>query len=297
MIEISASLVKTLRESTGVGMMDCKKALIETNGDIELAKEWLRKKGLSNASKKSDRITSEGVISIAMDDKRVSLIALNSETDFVAKNDKFIALADNIAKAALSRHEKTEIELQTALNNSKLPSGVLISDAIAENIATLGENIKLTRAAYLQLPNHGVVQFYIHNAVANSTTCGKIGVGIMIESDKEISDKSKVQTLAKQIGMHIAATKPESLDIDSLDKARVEKEISILTDQARASGKPENVIEKMIEGRVRKFYEEVILLEQSFVINPDKKVSEVIADLGKEIGCTLKLSGYLRFGF
>jgi len=302
MTEISASLVKSLRESTGVGMMDCKKALTETNGDIELAKEWLRKKGLSNASKKSDRVTSEGVISVAMNDNCVALIALNSETDFVAKNEKFIDLANDIAKEAInnnliSKSDVTEVDFQAALNDSKLPNGKVISDAIAESIATLGENIKLTRAGYLKVKDHGVVQFYIHNAIANSTSCGKIGVGIMIESDKEISDKSKVQALAKQIGMHIAATKPESLDISNLDKARVEKEIAILTEQARASGKPENVIEKMIEGRVRKFYEEVVLLEQSFVINPDKKVSEVVSDLGKEIGCTLKLSGYLRFGF
>lgn len=291
MTEISASLVKSLRDSTGVGMMDCKKALAETKGDLEAAKEWLRKKGLSNASKKSDRVTSEGVIASAMDEKNVVLIELNSETDFVAKNEKFVALADSIACEALS--SKSDV---ATLQNSKLSNGLSVVDAIAENIATLGENMRLARVGYLSVQNHGAVNFYIHNAVEKSSSCGKIGVAIAIESDKEISDKSKVQALAKQIGMHIAATKPESLDVESLDQAHVENEKRILTEQARASGKPENVIEKMIEGRIRKFYEEVVLLEQAFVINPDKKVSEVVSDLSKELGCQLKLSGYLRFG-
>jgi elongation factor Ts len=290
MTEINASLVKALRDSTGVGMMDCKKALTETNGDVEAAKEWLRKKGISNASKKSDRVTSEGVIAIAINDKGAAVVELNSETDFVAKNSKFIALADAIASEAL----KTNADVES-LQNAKLSDGVAVSDAIAENIATLGENMRLARVGYLSLPSHGVISFYVHNAIENSTSCGKIGVAVMIESDKEIGDKSKVQNLAKQIGMHIAATKPEALDVASLDQSHVEKEKSILTEQARASGKPENVIEKMIEGRLRKFYEEVVLLEQSFVINPDKKVSDVISDLGKELGCSLKLSGYLRF--
>lgn len=290
MKEISASLVKALRESTSVGMMDCKKALTETNGDIEAAKEWLRKKGLSNAFKKSDRATADGVIVAGLNSQTVVLAELNSETDFLAKNEKFIMLANEIAAEAL----KTQADVNVLLGH-KLPNGVMISDAIAENIATLGENIKLTRIKYLSLTGSGIVQYYIHNTVGGSATCGKIGVAVKIDSDKPISDSSKVESLAKQIGMHIAATNPESLDIASLDQNRIEKEKSILTEQAKASGKPDNVIEKMIEGRIRKFYEEVVLLEQAFVINPDKKVSEVILDLGKELGCNLKLSGYLRF--
>lgn len=290
MTEINASLVKALREATGVGMMDCKKALTETNGDIEAAKEWLRKKGLSNANKKSDRVTDDGVVAIAMNDSSVAMLVLSSETDFVAKNDKFIELANEIASVALAA-KCDENELLAR----QIGRGVTVSEAITENISTLGENIRLTKTGYLQLKNHGAVQFYIHNSVGGSSTCGKIGVGVMIESDKEISDMSQVQSLAKQIGMHIAATKPESLDIASLNSNNIEKEKQILTEQAKASGKPDAVIEKMIEGRMRKFYEEVVLLEQPFVMNPDKKISEVVTDLGKELGCNLKLSGYLRF--
>lgn len=280
MTEITAGLVKTLRESTGVGMMDCKKALSETNGDLEAAKELLRKKGLSNASKKSERSTADGIIAAAATTKAVALIELNSETDFVAKNEKFIALANDIANEALQSH----IDLESL--SSKF------ADTIVDNIATLGENIKLARVAYLNVKEHGAVNFYIHNPVSSS--CGKIGVAVALEADKPISIES-VQNLARQIGMHIAATRPEALDIASLDQSKVANEKRILTEQAQASGKPANVIEKMIEGRIQKFYEEVVLLEQSFVINPDKKVSEAVADLGKDLGCNLKLTGYLRF--
>lgn len=280
MTEITASLVKALREATGVAMMDCKKALTETAGDIEAAKEWLRKKGLSNASKKSDRTTADGVVAAALGEKSVALLELNSETDFVAKNEKFVALANTIANEALKSHLDIE-----ALNSK-------FEQSIVENIATLGENIKLARVAYLNIKGHGAVNFYIHNAISGN--CGKIGVAVAIESDKEVPTEP-IEALAKQIGMHIAATKPEALDIASLDQSKVENEKRILTEQAQGSGKPANVIEKMIEGRIRKFYEEVVLLEQSFVINPDKKVSEVVADLGKELGCNVKLTGYLRF--
>ncbi len=280
MTEISASLVKALRESTGVGMMDCKKALAENNGDVEAAKEWLKKKGLSNASKTSDRATADGIISATSTAKAVALVELNSETDFVAKNDKFIALASEIANEALKSH--TDVE---SLNAK-------FSEEIVENIATLGENIKLARVAYLNVKEHGAVNFYIHNAV--TSCCGKIGVAVALEADKSVPTE-QIQVLARQIGMHIAAAKPEALDVASLDQSKVENEKRVLTEQAQASGKPAGVIEKMIEGRIRKFYEEVVLLEQSFVINPDKKVTEVVADLGKELGCNLKLTGYLRF--
>ena len=280
MTEISASLVKALRESTGVGMMDCKKALAENNGDVEAAKEWLRKKGLSNANKKSDRATADGIIAAAATEKSVVLVELNSETDFVAKNDKFVALASDIANDAL----KSQAEVESL--NSKF------ADAIVENIATLGENIKLARVGYLNVKEHGAVNFYIHNAVSGS--CGKIGVAVALEADKAVP-ADKVQALARQIGMHIAAAKPEALDVAGLDQSKVENEKRILTEQAQASGKPAGVIEKMIEGRIAKFYQEVVLLEQSFVINPDQKVSQVVADLGKELGCNLQLTGYLRF--
>ena len=280
MTEITAGLVKILRESTGVGMMDCKKALSETNGDLEAAKELLRKKGLSNASKKSERATADGIIAAAATTKAVALIELNSETDFVAKNEKFVALASDIATEALKSH----IDLESLSGH--------FSETIVDSIATLGENIKLARVAYLNVKEHGAVNFYIHNAV--STSCGKIGVAVALEADKAVPIEP-VKALAKQIGMHIAAAKPEALDIGSLDQSKVANEKRILTEQAEASGKPANVIEKMIEGRIKKFYEEVVLLEQSFVINPDKKVAEAVIDLGKDLGCHLKLTGYLRF--
>ena len=280
MTEITAGLVKVLRESTGVGMMDCKKALSDTNGDLEAAKELLRKKGLSNASKKSERATADGIIAAAATTKAVALIELNSETDFVAKNEKFVALASDIATEALKSH----IDL-VSLNAQ-------FTETIVNSIATLGENIKLARVAYLNVQEHGAVNFYIHNAV--STSCGKIGVAVALEADKAVPTEP-LKALARQIGMHIAATKPEALDIGSLDQSKIANERRILTEQAEASGKPANVIEKMIEGRIKKFYEEVVLLEQSFVINPDKKVAEAVADLGKDLGCHLRLTGYLRF--
>lgn len=280
MTEITAGLVKVLRESTGVGMMDCKKALSETNGDLEAAKELLRKKGLSNASKKSERATADGIIAAAATTKAVALIELNSETDFVAKNEKFVSLATDIANEALKSH----IDLESLSAH--------FSETIVDSIATLGENIKLARVAYLNVKEHGAVNFYIHNAISGS--CGKIGVAVALEADKTVPAEP-VQALARQIGMHIAAAKPEALDVGSLDQSKVANEKRILTEQAQASGKPANVIEKMIEGRIKKFYEEVVLLEQSFVMNPDKKVSEVVSDLGKDLGCNLRLTGYLRF--
>lgn len=287
MSEISAALVKTLREATGVGIMECKAALSANNGDVELAKEWLRKKGLSSAGKKSDRVTSEGVIALSESNNSLALVELNSETDFVAKNEKFVQLAETIADEAVKNNYSIE-EFQSA----KLSNGTPLSDAISENIATLGENIKLSKIARISCKENGIVQFYVHNAL--SSKCGKIGVGIAIESDNKIEDQEAVKNLAKQICMHIAATKPESLDVNSLDPQKVQKEKDILSEQARASGKPENVIEKMIEGRMRKFYEEVVLLEQPFVMNPDKKVSAIVDELGKSLGCNLSISSFIR---
>ncbi len=287
MIEITAQLVKELRESTGVGMMDCKKALSETNGNFEEAKELLRKKGLSRANQKSDRNTSEGIIALAIKDKNLAMIELSCETDFVAKNEGFTLLGSNIAEKALEKKFKLdEVKLE------KFNSNQTLEEAITEKIAQLGENIKLSKLEYLHLEGEGLVDYYIHNSF--TPTAGKIAVGLVIKSDKTLSDKEKVSTLAKGIAMHIAAMKPEALTIEDLDPAKVQKEKNILTEEARASGKPEAVIEKMIEGRIRKFYQEVVLLEQSFVINPDKKVSEALADLSREIGCNLQLAQYIR---
>jgi len=287
MTEITAQLVKELRELTGVGMMDCKKALAETQGNFEEAKELLRKKGLSRASQKSDRTTSEGVIALASGDKNLVMIELSCETDFVAKSDQFTSSAESIAKKALEK----KLPLEELLSENIQPNQT-ITDAITEKIAQLGENIKLSKVEYLQLEGEGLVEYYLHNSF--TPTSGKIAVGLVIKSDKPLPNREKVSTLAKQIAMHIAAMKPEALSIAELDPTKVEKEKSLLTEQARSSGKPEAVIEKMIEGRIRKFYEEVVLLEQSFVVNPDKKVSEVLTDLSKELGCNLELVRYKR---
>lgn len=283
MTEITASLVQSLRIKTGVGMMDCKKALTEANGDLELACDLLRKKGLSKAHNKNDRVTYEGVIAFAINDHNVALVELQSETDFVAKNEKFVNLATEIADIAVKTLATTEL-----LTASILPNGKVISDAINENIMVLGENIRLGKVGYLSVKK-GIVQSYIHNAISNR--CGKIGVAIAIESDTDIIDKTALNELAKQISMHIAATNPESLNIESLDPIRIEKEKTICAEQAKASGKPEAVIEKMIEGRMRKFYDEVVLEEQPCIMVPDKKIK----DLVKELGGQLKIVGYLRF--
>ena len=281
MTQVNAALVKTLRELTGVGMMDCKKALSENNGDVELAKEWLRKQGLSKASKKSDRVTAEGVVAVSTSGNDLAVVVLNSETDFVAKNEKFVALAETIAAEAV----KTKVDVESLKSES-------VQSAISENIATLGENINLSKVAYLSCGDNGLVQFYVHNAL--SSNCGKIISAVAIESDKKVDDQEKLATVAKQICMHIAAARPESLDVASLDQNKVEKEKNILSEEARASGKPEAVIAKMIEGRMSKFYGEVVLLEQAFVVNPDQKVSQVISELGKTLGCELRVSSFLR---
>ncbi len=291
MNEINANLVKELRESTGAGMMNCKKALSESNGDIEKAKEWLRKQGLSSANKKMDRTTSEGVIAIASNANTATLIELNSETDFVAKNEKFISLANAIAEAGLA-NDSADIE---SLQDCKITgSNATVNDAIVESIATLGENIRLTRIGSVSIMN-GVIEYYIHNAIPGSTTCGKIGVVVAMETPSTVVDVAKLRTTAKQIAMHIAAAKPEALNVESLHPARLQKEKEILSETARQSGKPENVIEKMIEGRIRKFYEEVILMEQFFIMQPDQKISHVLEALSKDIGNEVKLSGYIRF--
>jgi elongation factor Ts len=287
MTEITAQLVKELRDITGAGMMDCKKALSETNGDCEAAKELLRKKGLSKASQKSDRATSEGVIAVASNDKTLLLLEASCETDFVAKSDQYTKMATDIARKALDKEQNLE-----ELKQEKLPSGQTVEEAISEQIAILGENIKLSRLEYLKLDGEGLVDHYLHNAITTNT--GKIAVGLVITSDKPLPNKEKVATLAKQIAMHIAAMKPEALTVAELDPVKVQKEKDFVTEQARASGKPEPVIEKMIEGRIRKFYEEVVLLQQAFVINPEKTVSQALEDLSKELTCNLQLVRYVR---
>ena len=282
MAEITAALVKELREKTGAGMMECKKALTESNGDLEGAIDYLRKKGLSVAAKKASRVASQGLVGVKSTGKKGAVIELNSETDFVAKNDEFQKMALNMVDAAL---ENGDLE---AVKAAQL-NGKSIADNLTDLIAKIGENMSLRRTAALSVEN-GVVASYIHNTAAPNL--GKIGVLVALESN---ADAAKLQEVAKQIAMHIAAAAPQALDIDSLDKAAVEHEKSIYSEQARQSGKPENIIEKMIEGRIRKFYEEVVLLEQAYIMDPDKKVKDVIADASKELGTPVELKGYVRF--
>jgi elongation factor Ts len=285
---ITASAVNELRQKTGAGMMDCKKALQEAGGDFEAAVEWLRKKGLAAAAKKAGRVAAEGLIAVEVSasGKTGALIELNSETDFVAKNDKFQALCVNVVKDFLN----FEGDLGSFKNSKCSASGKTIQEEISENVAVIGENMSLRRAHKISV-NQGVVVSYMHNA--SSPNLGKIGVLVAFETD---IDSGKVTPLGKQIAMHIAATKPESLNISELDQAMVEKEKAFIRDQASTSGKPEAVVEKMVEGRLLKFYEQVVLLEQVFVIDGKTRISQVIADFAKEHGGKISIKEFARFG-
>lgn len=273
----SAQDVMRLREETGAGMMDCKKAMVESNGDFEAAKEFLKKKGLSAAGKKAGRTTAEGLIASAVEGKAGALLELNSETDFVAKNDTFQNLATGLVKDFFAFNGSFDQFKETKAN------------LISENIAVIGENISLRRAQKLSV-NNGVVASYIHNSVTPGL--GKVGILIAMESE---APADKLLEVGKQIAMHIAATKPESLNVSELDPKLVELEKAAFAEQARASGKPDNVIEKMVEGRIAKYYEQVVLLEQIFVIDGKTKISQVLENLSKETGKTVKISSFVRF--
>ncbi len=277
MAEISATAVKDLREKTGAGMMDCKKALTESEGDMEKAVDWLRKKGLSAAAKKAGRIAAEGVIAVASAGTRAVMLEVNSETDFVARNAAFQDFALNTAKLALD--EKLTIE---AL-------GAKTQETLTNLIATIGENLSLRRIASLEV-GKGVIATYVHTPFAPNL--GKIGVLVALEST---GDAAKLQTLGKSLAMHIAAARPEALDIASVDQAAVQRERDILTDQAKSSGKPDDIIAKMVEGRLRKYYEDVVLLEQVYVVDGETRVASVVEKAAKEIGAPVKLTGFVRY--
>jgi len=282
---MTAQLIKDLRERSGAGMMDCKKALDETGGDMEKAIDWLRTKGLASAAKKSGRIASEGLIALATADGRAAMIELNSETDFVARNDQFQALAAEVAQQALNAGGDVE-----KLKTLKTASGKTVGEAITEAVATIGENMNLRRTTTLAV-KQGVVASYIHSAVRPGL--GKIGVLVALEST---ADKAKLEALGKQIAMHVAAAKPEALTREEVDTSKLERERGVLREQALASGKPAEVVEKMIEGRIRKYYEEVVLLDQLFVIDGKTKISDVVAAAAKEAGAPIALAAYTRFG-
>ena len=285
MTEITAAMVKELRETTSAGMLDCKKALMETNGDMEQAVDWLRKKGLASAAKKASRIAAEGLVSVAVDGSKGAVVEVNSETDFVAKNEIFQEYVEDAAKVALMSNG--DVEKMKAFNCPKC--GKTFGERLTDMIAKIGENMNLRRAQVLSVSN-GIVSSYIHNAARPNV--GKIGVLVALESN---ADKTKLAELGKHIAMHVAASAPIALTIAEVPAESLEREKAIYAEQARASGKPENIIEKMIEGRVRKYYDEVVLEEQAYIMDPDKKIKQVVAEAAKEFGTDVKLAGYVCF--
>jgi elongation factor Ts len=272
MAEITAALVKDLREMTGAGMMDCKKALTETNGEIEAAIDWLRKKGLSAAAKKSGRVASEGLVGVALAPGKAAMVEINAETDFVARNEAFQNFVETVAKLALDVGEDVE-----ALKAAAYPgTGRTVAEEIVHLVATVGENMNVRRVAVIDVPG-GVAAAYIHGALKPGL--GKIGVIVGLDGNAS----EALETLGKQIGMHVAATRPDALSIAEVDPAALEREKNVLSEQARASGKPEAIIEKMVEGRVKKFYEDVVLLEQVWVHDGESKVKAVVEKAGAKI--------------
>lgn len=281
---ITAQMVKALREQTGAGMMDCKVALSENDGDATSAIDWLRSKGLSKAAKKSGRVAAEGLVGAATGVNCGVLVEVNAETDFVARNGQFQDLVRRIASIALEVGGDL-----IAISSSPFPgSSNNVADHIVEQVSTIGENINFRRSTRLSI-NNGVVSSYIHNATAEGL--GRIGVLVALESDVE---SEKLASVARQLAMHIAATNPLAVSVDELDPNVVARERSILAEQARDSGKPEAIIDKMVEGRIRKYYEEVVLTSQTFVVDGERTVEQVIADLAVEIGASVKIAGFER---
>jgi elongation factor Ts len=279
MAAITAALVKDLREKTGAGMMDCKKALTETDGDIEVAIDWLRKKGLAAAAKKSGRVAAEGLIGVATAANKAAIIEVNAETDFVARNETFQGFVEAVAKIVLNVGD----DLDTIKAAPFPGTGRTVAEELTHLVATIGENMTIRRAKVLSV-KQGVVASYMHQALKPGL--GKIGVLAAVEGPGEFAT---LETLGRQVGMHVAATRPEALDIDAVDPAALERERAVLSDQARASGKPEAIIEKMVEGRIRKYYEEIVLLEQVWVHDGESRVRAVV----KKAGVTL--TGFVRF--
>ncbi len=279
MAEITAALVKDLREKSGAGMMDCKKALSATDGDLDAAIDWLRKKGLSAAAKKSGRVAAEGLIGVASAPNVAAMVEVNAETDFVARNETFQDFVETVAQIALDTGEDVE-----AIKAATFPGTQhSVAEQLTQMVATIGENMNIRRVRVMRVES-GVVATYVHNALKPGL--GKIGVLVALEAPSELDG---LEQLGRQMGMHVAATRPDSLDIDAVDPAALAREREVLSEQARASGKPEAIIEKMVEGRIRKYYEEVVLLEQVWVHDGESRVRAVVAKSGA------KLIGFDRF--
>jgi len=284
MAEITAATVKELRERTGAGMMDCKKALGETQGDMEGAIDWLRTKGLAAAAKKAGRQAAEGLVGVAVRGTRGAVVEVNSETDFVAKNEQFQEFVRTVTGLALETGSDVE-----ALKSAQFPGAGTVEEKLTANIATIGENQSLRRAAILEVGD-GVVVSYVHNAV--TAGLGKIGVLVALEST---GDKAALEALGKQLAMHIAAANPLALRGEDLDPSMVERERSIASEKARESGKPDNIIEKMVEGAIAKFRKEMAFLSQLFVMDNKTKVEDVVASQAKEVGAPIQVAGFVRF--
>ncbi|MGC6518204.1 MAG: translation elongation factor Ts [Candidatus Puniceispirillaceae bacterium] len=283
-MSVTAALVKELREKSGAGMMDCKKALGETNGDMDAAIDWLRTKGLAAAAKKSGRVAAEGLVAVHVDGAKGAMIELNSETDFVSRNDEFQAFASTLAQLAL------EADDLDALNAMDYPgTGRNVSEELTNKIATIGENMTLRRMTKVSV-SEGAIVPYMHNAVADGL--GRIGVLVGLQSS---ASSEALTGLGKQLAMHIAATSPASLSVEDLDADLVSREREVLIEQAKASGKPQEIAEKMVEGRMRKYYQEVVLLEQTFVIDGESKVGDVVTKAGKEAGADISMTAFAQF--
>ena len=281
---VTAALVKELRDKSGAGMMDCKKALGETNGEMDAAIDWLRTKGLAAAAKKSGRIAAEGLVGIAVEGKKGAVVELNAETDFVARNSDFQAFVLTLAKLAL---EARDLDGLNALDFPE--TGRNVADELTQKIATIGENMSLRRMRVVEVLNGEIVS-YIHNATA--TGLGRIGVLVALEST---ADREILVALGRQLAMHIAATSPASLSIEDLDPEIVAREREVLIDQAKASGKPQEIAEKMVEGRIKKFYQDIVLSEQISVIDGETRIADVVANAGKAAGADIAIQTFVRF--
>ena len=284
-MSITAAMVKELRDKTGAGMMDCKKALAETDGNMEAAIDWLRAKGIAKADKKSGRTAAEGLIAVASEGKSAVVVEVNSETDFVARNDGFQELARSIAAVALTTDGSAD-----AISSATVPSsGKSVTDTVKDAIAHIGENMSFRRSAKLSVDD-GVVATYVHNAVADGL--GKLGVLVAVKSTGKTE---ALNAIGRQVAMHIAATNPLALTSTDVDPAIADRERNVFIEQARESGKPEAIIEKMVEGRMRKSYEEVALLSQAFVMNPDQTVGDAVKAAAADAGAPVEIAAFVRF--
>ena len=285
MAEIRATLVKDLREKTGAGMMDCKKALVENGGDIDRSIDWLRTQGLAAAAKRSSRVASEGLVGVSTLGRKGSLVEINTETDFVARNVKFQEFVETVTNISLKGNGSIE-ELNSA---TYIGTDKTVSETLTNMVATVGEHMDLRRTTVLEVDN-GVVCSYMHNSLRAGL--GKIGVLVGLESN---GNRKQLESFGKKLAMHIAASNPQVLSQRDVDTVDLEREKSILTEQARESGKPEEIIKKMVDGRLHKYFEEVCLLEQTYVIDTDSKVSKAVEAATKEIDAPIEISGFARF--